>query len=76
MTHYIVRFRGSAPARAIVERLNDAPDITVIEETPRMVLVDASEEVLRALVGDAPGVVIVPERHYERPIPPLKTEKE
>lgn len=47
----------------------------VIDESPRMVLVESTEEELHKIVGDAQGVVIVFERHVEHPNPPLTIEK-
>jgi hypothetical protein len=64
---FIVRFRGSAPSKEIAQRLRTRPAINVIDETPRMLLVDADESDLLDLVQPGPDVVIVPERHYEPP---------
>jgi hypothetical protein len=68
---YIVRFRGSARAKSrakdIVDRLRSDESVKVIEETSRMVLVEADESDLHALVDPFPDVVIVPERQYEPP---------
>ena len=76
MPRYIVRFRRDAAGKnAIVERLHASPKVAVVEETPRMVLVEADDKELRELVDDSDDVVIVPERHYERPNPPLRVEK-
>lgn len=66
---FIVRFRGSAPTGEIVSRLHDSPLIHVVEETSRMLLVEALEADLIELVPPGPNVMIVPERHYERPDP-------
>ena len=76
MGRFIVRFRRDAAVKdAVVERLHASPEVVVVEETPRMVLVEASDKALRQLVPDSDDVVIVPERHYERPNPPLTVEK-
>jgi len=75
MKRFIVRFRGNAPAREIVAGLRGSPAVKVIEETPRMVLVEGAEGEIRKMVGDSSDVVIVPEQHYERPNPPLRIEK-
>jgi hypothetical protein len=75
MTRFVVRFRGSAPARACVARLRASPAVTVLEETPRMVLMEGAEGEIRKIVGDSPDVAIVPEQHYERPNPPLRIKK-
>ena len=76
MGRFIVRFRHDTAARdAIVERLHACPDVIVVEETPKMVLVEANDKALRQLIPDSDDVAIVPERHYERPNPPLTVEK-
>ena len=75
MGRFIIRFRRDGAVHAIVERLHASPDVVVMEQTPRMVLVEASEKDLRQIVDDSDDVVIVPERHYERPNPPLRIEK-
>ena len=64
---YIVRFRGSAPAKEITARLHADPDVLVVEETARMVLVEANESNLLRVIQPGHDVVILPERHYERP---------
>jgi hypothetical protein len=64
---YIVRFRGSAPAKEITRRLRDDPGVQVVEETPRMVLVEGLESKVRSVVQPGPDVVVVPQRQYERP---------
>lgn len=64
---FIVRFRGTAPAREIVSRLRNSPKVEIVDETPRMVLVQARESDLLELVPESPDVLIVREQHYERP---------
>ena len=78
MRRYIVRFVTSGrdgAKTAIVERLRASPEVVVVEETPKMVLVEADEQVLRQLVPESDDVLVVPERHYERPNRPLSIEK-
>ena len=73
---YIVRFRRSAPSKEISARLHKDPAVHVIEETPRMVLVEAEEADLLEVVKPDEDVIIVPERHYERPDVNLSIERE
>jgi hypothetical protein len=75
MTRFIVRFRGNAPKREIIERLSASPSVTIVEETPQMVLLEAAEADIQDIVGSSSDVIIVPERHYEHPNPPLTTRK-
>lgn len=64
---YIVRFRRSAPSKEISARLHSDPAVHVVEETARMVLVEAEESALLEAVKPGRDVIIVPERHFERP---------
>jgi hypothetical protein len=66
-TRFIVRFRAKAPAEDITARLHAAGDIRVIEATPKMVLVEASEDDLHHVVTPGPDVLIFPEQHYDLP---------
>jgi hypothetical protein len=66
-TRFVVRFRASAPAKDIAARLHASEDVRVIEETPRMLLVEASEADLLDVVKPGPDVLIFPEQHYELP---------
>jgi hypothetical protein len=76
MPRFIVRFRGSNPDKKITTRLHDAPRIDVLQETDRMVLVEAEEADLLDVVRPSSSVVIVPERRYERPdaLPRIRRE--
>ena len=76
MPRFIVRFRGSNPDKGISARLHGAPAIDVLEETDRMVLVEAEEADLLDVVTPSASVVIVPERSYERPdaLPGIRRE--
>ena len=67
MPRFIVRFRGSSSHKGIAAKLHDAPTIDVLQETDRMVLVEAEEADLLHVVGPTSSIVIVPERRYERP---------
>jgi len=69
MPRFIVRFRGSTPDKGITTKLHDAPSIEVIQETDRMVLVEAEESDLLDVVKPGASVVIVPQSLYERPDP-------
>jgi hypothetical protein len=76
MPRFIVRFRGSSPHKEIAARLRDAPAIDVLQETDRMVLVEAEEADLLDVVKPTSSIVIVPERSYERPdaLPTIRRE--
>jgi len=76
MPRFIVRFRGAAPGKDITKKLRDAPSINVLNDTGKMVLLDAEEEDLLKVVQPTSDILIVPERHYERPdpLPSLKQD--
>jgi hypothetical protein len=76
MSRFIVRFSGSSPHKGITARLHDAPTIQVLQETDRMVLVEAEEADLLDVVRPSSSIIIVPERRYEQPdaLPRIRRE--
>jgi hypothetical protein len=76
MPRFIVRFRGSNPDKGVAARLHDAPTIDVLEETDKMVLVEAEEADLLDVVTPSSSIIIVPERRYDRPdaLPTIRRE--
>jgi hypothetical protein len=52
MPRFVLRNRSGASSDALRRRAQAAPDITVVEATPRMVLVDGREAAVRKLVAD------------------------
>jgi hypothetical protein len=74
---YIVRFRSDAPIKEIWARIDASPSVNVIEQTPKMLLVEADEADLLDVVKPSAQVAIIPEGHYERPdTRPLVREQE
>lgn len=61
---FVLRFvgEGSKPA-GDVERIRRVAAGKVLDETPRMMLVESDEEPLRELVGSLPEWAIAPEQH-------------
>ena len=52
---------GLKPA-ADVQRLRSTPQLTVLDDSARMMLVEASEESLKEVMGSLPGWTWSPER--------------
>ena len=65
-----MRYKGSGPRPdEDVARISSLPDTTVLDHTPRMLLVGAPEPELRALIGSMPDWVMSPEQTIKIPEP-------
>ena len=65
-----MRYKGSGPKPdEDVARISSLPDATVIEDSPRMLLVGAPEPELRALIGSMQDWVMSPEQTIKIPEP-------
>jgi hypothetical protein len=59
MARYILRYRGAGPCpERDVELIAALPGVEVLDESPRMLLVDATEEDLRTTIADLRGWVM------------------
>lgn len=68
MSRYILRYGGSQETPAEhVESIRSVPGIQVIDESPKMLLVDGEESALREKIKDLPGWSIHPEKGYPLP---------
>lgn len=74
MSHFILRYRGSGSVQpADVGRIRALPDAEILDSSSeRMILVEASEEHLRAALKDLPGWVMIPEETVPLPDPRKK----
>lgn len=64
---FVIRERGGGLGEPLRARLRASPRVSVLDETPTMLLVEAdSESDLRA-EADLSGLLVVPERHYDPP---------
>ncbi len=79
MPCFIARYRGKGqnPA-ADVERLTRLEGVRVLDESPRMLLLEGPEHTLRSAVESMPDWVVAHERNYTvpRPSPILDQTKE
>jgi hypothetical protein len=68
---YILRFRGaSSKPPEDVERIRASKNITVLDDSsPRMLLVEAPQVELKALVDAMPGWIVTPEQMIPLPDP-------
>ncbi|HXD40185.1 MAG TPA: hypothetical protein VN649_06460 [Ramlibacter sp.] len=63
-SRFILRFTGAPRGDSglgLAERLHAMPGVTVLDESPRMLLVDGPAAALKAAVRDFQGWEIVPE---------------
>ena len=71
MQRFIVRFRGQGPKPDdAVQRIRALKDASIVDESDRMLLVEAREEDLRTALGQGSQWLIAPERTYEVPEQP------
>jgi hypothetical protein len=68
MGRYILRYgvSGSAPAEH-VHRILATPGVQLIDQSPKMLLVDADESALREQIKNLPGWSVHPEQQYPLP---------
>jgi hypothetical protein len=68
MSRYILRYGGSqsAPSEHL-ESIRATPGLRVLDQSPKMLLVDADESSLRAQLKAMPGWSMHPEQSYPLP---------
>jgi len=68
MSRYILRYGGSQPAPVEhVQSIRATPGLQVIDQSPKMLLVDADESALRERLKGMTGWSIHPEQSYPLP---------
>ncbi len=76
MARFILRYKGSGPKPdEDVARISSLPDTTMLDDSPRMLLVGAPEAELRALIASMPDWAISPEQEIKIPEPRPKILK-
>lgn len=74
-TRFVLRYRGEGDKPdAVVEQVRQLPEVTVVDDSSRMLLVESHEEPLRALVDSLPDWVMAPEQSY--PVPDTRKRVE
>jgi hypothetical protein len=70
MTHYILRCtdRGTSPDH-VRERIAKLPDVKIVDESARMLLVEGPPETINKLTQELPGLTATLERHIPLPDP-------
>jgi hypothetical protein len=67
---FIIRYNGNGPKpEEDVQRIRALPTTTVIDDSPRMLLVAAPETELRTLIASMSNWVMAPERTIKLPDP-------
>lgn len=70
MSRYILRYQGSEnKPLAAVETIRAIPDLSVIDESPRMLLVEAPLKILQEVLPSLPDWCLTRERMFEIPDP-------
>lgn len=68
MSRYILRYGGSQPAPLEhLQNIRATPGLRVLDQSPKMLLVDADESPLRARLERMPGWSMHPEQSYPLP---------
>lgn len=70
MGRFILRYQGTGDApRADLERFRALSGVSVLDDSPRMLLVDGPEQHVRQFVSEAPDWVMTAEKTYDLPAP-------
>ena len=70
MTHYILKYRGTDPPQSDLERIDNAPGITILDRAAdRLMLLEASDAAAAALDHQLAGWTVAKEVTYPLPAP-------
>lgn len=70
MSRFVLRYRGGTEApEEEIARIRASGSLRVLEESGKMLLVEAEEGELNRLMSDLPSWLIVPETTYSIPDP-------
>jgi hypothetical protein len=70
MERFILRYQGSGPKPTEdVEHLRKMRNVNLIDDAPRMVLVEGQEDELQHFVATTPKWIIIPEKMMSLPDP-------
>jgi len=77
MSHYVALFRHSDPRQEDLDRISNAPGVTIVDHTvTRAMLLEASDEAIAALRDQLGDWLIAEEVTYPRPGPPTQDLRE
>ena len=70
MTHYVLKYRGTDPPQSDLERIDNAPGITILDRAAdRLMLLDATDADAAALDRQLADWTVAKEVTYPRPAP-------
>jgi hypothetical protein len=73
VSRYVLRYRGNGPAPgAELDRVRSDSRLHIVDETPRMFLVEASEDAAESLRSELGGWLISDEQFYAHADPRMK----
>jgi hypothetical protein len=73
VSRYVLRYRGSGPAPAAeLDRVRSDPRLRIVDEAPRMFLVEATEADYESLRSELGGWLISEEQFYASADPRMK----
>jgi hypothetical protein len=64
---FIIRAGSGTVTDTLRDQLRASPQLAVLDETPKMLLVEADSELALRSAADLSGLLVVPERHYDPP---------
>lgn len=67
MARFVLRYSGAGAPEDSANIAADIPNVKVIDRSPKMMLVEASEEDAKQLVDRLSGWTLHPEIHYNIP---------
>ncbi len=77
MDRFIIRYKGNGPKpEEDVQRIRALPTATIIDDSPRMLLVAAPETELRSLIDSMSDWIVAPERTLKTPDPRPKPARD
>ena len=67
MARFILRFSGDAAPEEHTQIVRAAPNVKLVDQSPKMMLLEASEDDAKRLADRLPGWTLSPEVQYKIP---------
>ncbi len=67
MSRFILRYSGGAPPQEHTDLVAAAPNVKVVDRSPKMMLIEADENVAKNLASQMRGWTLHPEVQYRIP---------